>query len=77
MDIKRTIKELSQNEKKVLLALKTLHGTGSPEDIFKNGDFDQEVEVANAASWLQSKKLILTRKLKLQMLRPGFSRKNW
>ena len=58
MDIKRTIKELSQNEKKVLLALKTLHGTGSPEDIFKNGDFDQEVEVANAASWLQSKKLV-------------------
>ena len=58
MDIDRTIKELSQNEKKVLLALKKLNGTGSPEDIFKNGDFDQEVEVANAASWLQSKKLV-------------------
>ena len=58
MDIERIIKELSQNEKKVLLALKKLNGTGSPEDIFKNGDFDQEVEVANAASWLQSKKLV-------------------
>ncbi len=58
MNIDRIIKELSQNEKKVLLALKKLHGTGSPEDIFKNGDFDQDVEVANAASWLQSKKLV-------------------
>ncbi len=58
MDIDRVIKELSQNEKKVLLSLKKLKGKGSPEDIFKNGDFDQEVEVANAASWLQSKKLL-------------------
>jgi phenylalanyl-tRNA synthetase alpha chain len=58
MNIDRIIKELSQNEKKVLLALKKLHGTGSPEDIFKTGDFDQDVEVANAASWLQSKKLV-------------------
>jgi len=57
MDINRTIKELSQNEKKVLLALKKLNGKGSPQDIFKNGEFEQEVEVANAASWLQSKKL--------------------
>jgi len=58
MDIKRTIKELSQNEKKVLLALKKLNGTGSPEEILNNEDFDQDVEVANAASWLQSKKLV-------------------
>ena len=58
MDIKRIIAELSQNERKVLLTLQKIHGTGSPEDIFKNGDFEQEVEVAHAASWLQSKKLV-------------------
>jgi phenylalanyl-tRNA synthetase alpha chain len=58
MDIHKTIKELSLNEKKVILALKKLHGKGSPEDIFKNGQFSQDVEVSNAASWLQSKKLV-------------------
>ena len=58
MDINKTIKELSQNEKKVLLTLNKLKGKASPEDILKNGDFNQEVEVMNASSWLQSKKLI-------------------
>ena len=58
MDINKTIKELSQNEKKVLLTLKKLKGKASPEDILKNGDFDQKVEVMNASSWLQSKKLV-------------------
>jgi phenylalanyl-tRNA synthetase alpha chain len=58
MDVDKTIKELSSNEKKVLLALKKLHGKGSPEDIFRNGEFSQDVEVSNAASWLQSKKLV-------------------
>lgn len=58
MDIDKTIKELSQNEKKVLLTLKKLKGKASPEDILKNGDCDQEVEVMNASSWLQSKKLV-------------------
>lgn len=58
MDINKTIKELSQNEKKVLLTLKKLHGKGSPEGILKNGEFTQEVEVMNASSWLQSKKLV-------------------
>jgi phenylalanyl-tRNA synthetase alpha chain len=58
MDIDKAIKELSQNEKKVLLALKKLQGKGSPEDILKNGEFTQDVEVANASSWLQSKKLV-------------------
>ena len=33
MDIDKTIKELSQNEKKVLLTLKKLKGKASPEDI--------------------------------------------
>jgi len=58
MDVEKTIKELSVNEKKVLLALKKLHGRGSPEDIFHTGGFSQDVEIANASSWLQSKKLV-------------------
>jgi len=58
MDINKTINELSHNEKKVLLTLKKLKSKASPEDILKNGDFNQEVEVMNASSWLQSKKLI-------------------
>ncbi|MCX6661359.1 MAG: phenylalanine--tRNA ligase subunit alpha [Euryarchaeota archaeon] len=58
MDIEKIIKELSQNEKKVLLALQKLHGRGSPQDIFNTGGFTQDVEIANAASWLQSKKLV-------------------
>jgi phenylalanyl-tRNA synthetase alpha chain len=58
MDVDKTIKELSLNEKKVLLTLKNLHDKASPEDIFKNGQFSQAVEVSNAASWLQSKKLV-------------------
>lgn len=60
MDIEKTIKELSHNEKKVLLTLRKLNGKGSPEDIFKQGNFNQEVEVMNASSWLQSKKLVTT-----------------
>jgi len=58
MDTDKIIKELSQNEKKVLLALKKLSGRGSPVDIFNTGGFTQDVEIANAASWLQSKKLV-------------------
>jgi phenylalanyl-tRNA synthetase alpha chain len=58
MDIDKTIKELSQNEKKVLLTLKKLKGKVSPENILEHGDFNQEVEVMNASSWLQSKKLV-------------------
>jgi phenylalanyl-tRNA synthetase alpha chain len=58
MDTNKTIKELSQNEKKVLLTLQKLKGKASPEEIFKTGDFEQEVEVMNASSWLQSKKLV-------------------
>ena len=57
MDIDKVINELSQNEKKVLLTLKKLEGKASPRDILENGEFQQEVEVMNAASWLQSKKL--------------------
>jgi len=58
MDAQKIIKELSQNEKKVLLALKNIKGSGSPQEILKNGDFEHEVEVMNASSWLQSKRLV-------------------
>lgn len=58
MDLNKTIEELSQNEKRVLLTLEKLKGKASPEEILKNGDFTQEVEVMNASSWLQSKKLV-------------------
>ena len=58
MNIDKTIKELSQNEKKVLLTLKKLKGQASPEDVLKSGDFTKLVEVMNASSWLQSKKLV-------------------
>jgi len=58
MNLDNTIKELSQNEKKVLISLKDLNGKASPEEIFKNGEFEKDVEVMNASSWLQSKKLV-------------------
>ena len=58
MDLDKTIKELSQNEKKVLLTLQKLKGKASPEDILKNGEFNQEVEVMNASALLQSKTLV-------------------
>jgi phenylalanyl-tRNA synthetase alpha chain len=58
MDLNKTINELSQNEKKVLLALNKLNGEASPNEILKTGDFNQEVEVMNASSWLKSKKLV-------------------
>lgn len=58
MNLDKTIKELSQNEKKVLLTLKKLNGKASPEKILKSGDFTKLVEVMNASSWLQSKELV-------------------
>ena len=59
MNLEKTIKELSQNEKKVLLTLKKLKGTASPEEIFEKGGFSKKVEVMNSASWLQSKNLVI------------------
>jgi len=58
MDIKKIIKELSQNEIKVLLTLNSLKDEAAPNIIFEKGDFSQEVEIMNASSWLQSKKLV-------------------
>lgn len=58
MNLEKTIKELSQNEKKVLITLNKLKGSASPEEILSHGDFSQEVEVMNASSWLKSKNLV-------------------
>lgn len=58
MDVKKTINELSTLEKKVLLTLQQLQGKSTPQEIQKKGQFNQEVEVMNAASWLKAKKLI-------------------
>ncbi|UCG71060.1 MAG: phenylalanine--tRNA ligase subunit alpha [Thermoplasmata archaeon] len=60
----KVIEELSNAEKKFLLTLKDLK-EASPEEILKAGKFSQMVEVMNAASWLQSKKLVvITEKVK-------------
>jgi phenylalanyl-tRNA synthetase alpha chain len=57
MNVDKIIQELSRNEKRVLLTLQQLNGSGSPEKIMETGSFSQQVEVMNAASWLQSKQL--------------------
>jgi phenylalanyl-tRNA synthetase alpha chain len=51
------VSELSNSEKKFLITLKKL-GEARPEEILKVGKFSKLVEVMNAASWLQSKKLV-------------------
>jgi len=58
MDIDKIKKELSQNEIKVLLALKKVNHEANPDEILNNSDLNHEVEVMNAGSWLQSKKLV-------------------
>ncbi|UCE73348.1 MAG: phenylalanine--tRNA ligase subunit alpha [Methanomassiliicoccales archaeon] len=54
----KVIEELSNTEKKFLLVLKELK-EARPEEILSRGKFSQLVEVMNAASWLQSKKLVI------------------
>jgi phenylalanyl-tRNA synthetase alpha chain len=49
---------LSYGEKKVLLALEKLGGAATPEQLLEAGGFSAQVEVMNAASWLQSKLLV-------------------
>ncbi len=58
MNLDPIIAELSTAEKKVLLTLQTLDGAASPKQILKQGEFSQQTEVMNAASWLKSKKLV-------------------
>ena len=58
MDISSVKDGLSYNERKLLMALDALKGTASPADMIKAGNFDLEVEVMGAASWLESKGLV-------------------
>lgn len=55
---KKPAYELSTLEKRVLLTLDKCDGSASPENLVKKGNFDKQVEVMNASSWLQSKKLV-------------------
>ncbi len=50
--------ELSRFEKMTLLALDELEGKGTPEEITEVGDFEQQAQVMNAVSWLNSKGLV-------------------
>lgn len=58
MDLQKTLKELSHNEKKVLLTLQTHNGEATPHQLLQTKEFSKDVEIMNAASWLQSKKLV-------------------
>jgi len=57
MPEKDVVEQLNFFEKKVLKALHELK-RGSPEDILKMSGLSQQVEVMNAASWLQAKGLV-------------------
>ena len=46
---------LSYNEKKLLMALNGRNGSAMPADLIADGEFGLEVEIMNAASWLESK----------------------
>lgn len=48
---------LSYNEKRLLLALDSVGGSGTPAKLVEAGGFSLEVEVVGSASWLQSKGL--------------------
>ena len=61
MNIDKIIHELSRNEKQVLLSLQKLNGSAAPEKVINEGGFSQQVEVMNAASWLQAKKLAMVK----------------
>ncbi len=50
--------ELSHLEKCTLLALQELGGEASPSEIKDKGDFEQEAQVMNSISWLNSKGLV-------------------
>jgi len=60
-DSKISGEELSVNEKRVLLALDRLGGSGSLQDIIKTEKFKDENEAMNAISWLRYKGLISTK----------------
>lgn len=57
MDSKEILEGLSYNEKRLLIALNGKGGSATVSDLIGSGDFDLEVEVMGAASWLESKGL--------------------
>ncbi|PKK86378.1 MAG: phenylalanine--tRNA ligase subunit alpha [Thermoplasmata archaeon HGW-Thermoplasmata-1] len=58
MALEETVARLSRNEKRVLLALKDMAGSGNAQAIVSAGGFSSMVEVMNASAWLQSKSLV-------------------
>ena len=58
MKASEVLQELSPQEKRVLITLQQIGKEATPEEIFGAGGFSQQVEVMNAASWLQSKGLV-------------------
>ncbi len=50
--------ELSHLEKRTLLALDEHGGAASPSELTESGEFQQESQVMNAVSWLNSKELV-------------------
>ena len=58
MNVKEIIEGLSNNEKKLLLALGKVGGTSTPDAMISAGTFATEVEIMGAASWLSNKGLV-------------------
>lgn len=58
VDISCLIEELSYNEMKLIRALDIKGGSSSPKDLVSDGEFELDVEVMGAASWLESKGLV-------------------
>jgi phenylalanyl-tRNA synthetase alpha chain len=54
------LEELSPLERKVMIALRG-KGKLTPEDIMNKGKFNELIEVMNASSWLQSKRLVIVK----------------
>ncbi|HWH08781.1 MAG TPA: phenylalanine--tRNA ligase subunit alpha [Candidatus Thermoplasmatota archaeon] len=52
------MQELSNLEKRVLLALGAIGETATPEQVLEKGGFSELVQVMNASSWLQAKGLV-------------------
>jgi len=58
MDMKEIVEGLSNNEKKLLLALNEVGGKSTPDEMISSGIFSVEVEAMGAASWLSNKSLV-------------------
>lgn len=74
MSSSAVLEGLSHNEKRLLLALEREGGRSTPEKLLANSDFQLEVEIMNAASWLQSKGLLTIEESSERFYRVGDSR---